>query len=175
MSENSESPNIESYIMEPKQQVLLSQLLVNILLTNDNVKELTDKLTIKLSDKVLTMLRLLLNKSPKSLDLIVENLTDILKDGTIDHKDIPKMIVLVSNLYMTDFKQVVSSQSLTTNDIVNYIIFLLKLVIDLDYIKVNNKMETFDIIDASAVLLELVIVPQKVSMNCFSCLFNKRN
>ena len=47
MSEKIESYDVKLDIMEPIQSILLSQLLVQILVTNDNIKELTDKINQK--------------------------------------------------------------------------------------------------------------------------------
>ena len=136
---------------------LLSTLLVDILVSNDDIKGFADKITIRVGSKTLEMLQSILVTSPESLDKIVLNLQDILKDGLINHKDVPNMIVLVANLYKTDFKSVITAKKLTSDEIVQFIIFIVKLVIDLDFIKVNNKVEMYEIIDASSQLLEMII------------------
>jgi hypothetical protein len=150
--------------------VLISQLLVDILVKNDDIKSFADKITVKVSNKTLETLKLILNKAPETLDKIVDNVKDILRDGIIDHKDISKIIILVTNLYKTDFKNVITSKALTTTEIVEFIKFILKMVIDFDYVQVKNKQEIFDIIEASTSLLEMVIPPQKIKCNWFLCL-----
>jgi hypothetical protein len=144
--------------------VLLSTFLVDILVSNDDIKGFADKITIRVGSKTLEILQSILAKSPESLDKIVLNLQDILRDGLINHKDIPNMIVLVANLYKTDFKRVITLKKLTSDEIVQFIIFIIKLVIDLDLIKVNDKEEVYEIIDASSQLLEMIIPPS--SGNC---------
>ena len=160
--------------VETNRASLMSQLLVDILVKNDDIKGFADKISIRVSSKSLEILKSILSKSPESLDKIVNNLEDILKDEVIDHKDIPRMIILVSNLYKTDFKKVIISKKITTGEIVEFIIFILKLVIDLDFIKVNNKVELYEVIDASAALLEMVIPSQDVNCSllckCLPCL-----
>jgi hypothetical protein len=160
---------------EVNSTVLMSQLLVDILVKNDDIKSFADKITVKVSNKTLETLKLILNKAPDALDKIVDNVKDILKDGVIDHKDIPKMIVLIANLYKTDFKNVIASKALTTTEIVEFIKFILKMVIDFDYVQVTNKEEIFDIIEASTALLEMVIPPQEINCNWFPCLRKKQN
>ncbi len=176
MSEKIEiTETVVESVTEVTKTMLMSQLLVDILVKNDDIKSFADKITVKVSNKTLDILKLILNKAPDSLDKIVDNVKDILRDGVIDHKDIPKMIVLVTNLYKTDFKKVISSQALTTTEIVEFIKFILKMVIDLDYIQVKDKQEIFDIVEASTALLEMVIPPQEVNCNWFPCLRKKQN
>jgi uncharacterized protein YoxC len=153
---------------------LMSEMLVDILVKNDDIKGFADKISIRVGSKTLEMLKSILSKSPESLDKIVKNLEDILRDGVIDHKDIPRMIILVTNLYKTDFKNVISAKKLSGGEVIEFIIFILKLVIDLDYISVKNKVEIYEIIDASAGLLEMIIPSGEINCGflgkCFPCL-----
>ncbi len=157
---------------------VLSEYLSDLILSNDNIKEFLNKTTLKIDDKILSILRVILEKSPTSLDKITDNIKDILNDGVIDHKDIPKLLILVTNLYKTDFKQIILTMSLTSKEIVEFIKTLIKLIIDLDIVHTNNKNETFELIDVSSELLELVIPSQEISVNCsigfFNNLFNKK-
>ena len=166
-----ESVSTEVTTTEVKQKV--SELLVSKFIKNDDIKEFLNKLTFKLDDKVLSILKLILDKSPDVLDKITDNIKDILKDGNIDQKDIPLLFKLVANLYKTDFKNIVSRMSLNTKEIVLFIKSLILLLIDLDIIKVSNKKETSEIIDVSAELLEFVIPVEEVNTNCCFSLFWK--
>ena len=154
-------------------QALVSQLLIDILVKNDDIKDFADRITIKINNQALVILKKILTKAPEALDKVVDNLTDILSDGVIDHKDIPKMIILVSNLYKTDLKSIISSQALTTTEVVEFIQFVIKLVIDLGFVHVNDKVQIFEIIEASGALLEMVIPPQEIKctglFSCFTC------
>jgi hypothetical protein len=150
---------------------LMSKFLIDILVKNDDIKSFADKITLKVSNKTLEILKNILAKAPEALDKVVDNLKDILSDGVIDHKDIPKMIILVTNLYKTDLKNLVKSKGMTTTEVVEIIQFILKLVIDLDFVDVNDKVQMFEIIEASGALLEMVIPPQEVKcpgfLSCF--------
>ncbi len=154
-----------------KQKV--SEVLVSKFIKNDDIKEFLNKLTFKLDDKVLSIIKLILDKSPDVLDKITDNIKDILKDGIIDQKDIPLLFKLVANLYKTDFKNIVIRMSLNSKEIVLFIKSLILLLIDLDIIKVSNKKETSEIIDVSAELLEFVIPVEKENTNCCVSLFWK--
>ncbi len=154
-----------------KQKV--SEVLVSKFIKNDDIKEFLNKLTFKLDDKVLSIIKLILDKSPDVLDKITDNIKDILKDGIIDQKDIPLLFKLVANLYKTDFKNIVIRMSLNSKEIVLFIKSLILLLIDLDINKVSNKKETSEIIDVSAELLEFVIPVEKENTNCCVSLFWK--
>lgn len=150
-----------------------SEYLINMLIKNDNIKELLDKISFKVDDKLIAILKTILSKSPESLNKITDNIKDILKDGSIDQKDIPKLLVLVTVLYKTEFRNIIKHFSLTTTEIVNFIKFLIKLVIELDFIHVSNKADTFELIEVSGELLELVIPAEEINTEkCRSCFGN---
>lgn len=155
---------------------LMSKFLIDILVKDDDIKSFADQITLKVSNKTLETLKNILAKAPEALDKVVENVKDILSDGVIDHKDIPKMIILVNNLYKTDLKALIKSKGMTTTDIVGFIQFILKLVIDLDFVSVKDKVQMFEIIEASGALLEMIIPQQEVKCPGFlSCLCGKKS
>ncbi len=155
-----------SEVSEPVQSNKISDKLVSYLLKNENMTEFTDKLSFKIDDKVLSILKLILSKSPEILDKITDNVKVILKDGVIDKKDIPQFFKLVANLYKTDFKSYVTNLKLDTKEVVLFIKSLILLLIDLDFIKVENKSEVNEMIDISAELLEFVIPVEEVNIQC---------
>ena len=170
-----EEQKIETIIISSR-PALMSQFLIDILVKNDDIKSFADKITLKVSNKTLETLKNILAKAPEALDKVVDNVKDILSDGVIDHKDIPKMIILVTNLYKTDLKSLVKSNGMTTTEVVQFIQFILKLVIDLDFVDVNDKVQMFEIIEASGALLEMVIPPQEVKCPGFlSCFCLRKN
>jgi hypothetical protein len=154
-------------------QALISELLIDILVKNDDIKDFADRITLKINNQALVILKKILSKAPEALDKVVDNLTDILSDGVIDHKDIPKMIILVSNLYKTDLKSIIASQGLTTTEVVEFIQFVIKLVIDLGFVHVKDKVQIFEIIEASGALLEMVIPSQEIKCTGFFSCFKK--
>jgi hypothetical protein len=174
--EEVQEPKIDPIILTSR-PALMSQFLIDILVKKDDIKSFADKITLKVSNKTLEILKNILAKAPGALDKVVDNIKDILSDGVIDHKDIPKMIILVTNLYKTDLKNLVKSKGMTTTEVVEFIQFILKLVIDLDFVDVNDKVQMFEIIEASGALLEMVIPPQEIKcpgfLSCF-CV-NKNN
>ncbi len=173
--ETSQDTTIPENKVEPivlyTRPALISKFLIDILVKNDDIKDFADKITLKVSNKTLENLKNILSKAPEALDKVVDNVKDILSDGVIDHKDIPKFIILVNNLYKTDLKSLVKSKGMTTTEVVQFIQFIVKLVIDLDFVTVRDKVEMFEIIEASGALLEMVIPPEEVKcpkfLSCF--------
>ncbi len=164
------------HVLFTNRPALMSKFLIDILVKDDDIKSFADQITLKVSNKTLETLKNILAKAPEALDKVVDNVKDILSDGVIDHKDIPKMIILVNNLYKTDLKALIKSNGMTTTDIVGFIQFILKLVIDLDFVTVNDKVQMFEIIEASGALLEMIIPQQEVKCPGFlSCLCGKKS
>ena len=153
-------------------QALISELLIDILVKNDDIKDFADRITLKINNQALVILKKILSKAPEVLDKVVDNLTDILSDGVIDPKDIPKMIILVSNLYKTDLKSIIASRGLTNTEVVEFIQFVIKLVIDLGFVHVKDKVQIFEIVDASGALLEMVIPSQEIKCTGLCSLFS---
>jgi hypothetical protein len=46
---------------------------------------------------------------------------------------------------------------MTTKDIVQFIQFILKLVIDLDFVEVTDKVKIFEVIESSGPIFEMII------------------
>lgn len=192
MSENSNSVSASSVLLElkslePVQEEKKSVIdLVEILtsrIIGKEISEITNSFTFPVNPTVINIARRVLEKSPQSLNKITSNVKDILADGVIDQKDIPKMLILVTNVYKTDFNKILLDISFTSKDIVEFIKFLIKTVIEFDLVKVENKKNAFEMIDVSGELLELVLPANEVKVTeivdsakgCFSCCFPKKS
>lgn len=149
-----------------------SQLLIDLLLINKDLNKFFNCLSFKIGDKHLSLLRIILDKAPHCLDKIVDKVKIIVGDNVIDMKDIPNFILLVNELYLADFKNLLTVQNVSSMEVIGFIQLLVKLVIDLDYVKVDNKKSILDLIDASGSLLAIVIEPIKknIGCNCFPCI-----
>ena len=192
MSENSNqvseiSVQLELRTLEIVQEEKKSTLdLVQILtskIIGKEVSEITNSFTFPVSSTVINIIKRVLDKSPESLNKITVNVKDILADGVIDQKDIPKMLILVTNLYKTDFSKILLDIAFTSSDVIEFIKFLIKTVIEFDLVKVENKKNSFEMIDVSGELLELVLPDNQIKVTelvesakgCFSCCFPKKN
>ncbi len=192
MSENSNSVSASNVqlelrtleiVQEEKKSTLdLVQILTSKIIGKE-VGEIANSFTFPVNSTVISIVKRILEKSPESLNKITVSVKDILADGVIDQKDIPKMLVLVTNLYKTDFSKILLDITFTSSDIIELIKFLIKTVIEFDLVKVENKKNAFEMIDVSGELLELVLPDNQIKVTelvesakgCFSCCFPKKN
>lgn len=129
-------------------QETLAKLILNRL-------EISDSFSFPVGEDILRILKIIIEKSPELLNKITANIKDILADGVIDYKDIPKILILVTNLYKTDLKTI--AKSLNNEKIVELLKCIIKIIIDLDVIPVTNKTEIFEMVELSGQLLALVL------------------
>ena len=139
-----------------------------MLITFLNDKVNIDKLKVdfKLDNNFLILLTKIMDKYPSMLDDINDSIHDIVSDKTIDTQDIPKILVLVKNVYK---KFNTPNTSNTIHDIsieesINFIKQLLVLLIDLDHIKVNDK-------DSIIITLDLCVDLLMTSFDVTTSLF----
>jgi hypothetical protein len=124
-----------------------------------------------INEKVIQIINIVIDKCPESLNKITDNIKDILSDGVLDQKDIPKILVLITNLYNTDFKSVMNNISIDTNDVVEFLKTIIKLTVEFDLVTVNNKNDIYEMVETSGTLLQLVIPSptNQIDTNMRSC------
>ena len=171
-SKESRASIVNIHLQENNKSSELGEILTHLFIDKDFV-DVIDILTFSVSPIVSTIVKRILEKSPQSLNKITVDIKNILEDGVIDHKDIPKFILLVTNIYKTEFNKLLTDISFTAKDTVEFIKFLIKIIIDFDLVIVNNKMNALDMVDVSCNLLELVLPDNKQKLS-FSCCFPKK-
>ncbi len=156
--------------VKPKTAV---ELLGGLIVNSDEVKKLKEEAKIEVDETTLSILRLILDKSPASLDKITDLIKEVLSDGVLDYKDVPKLIMIVNTVYKTDIKGIAKDFTVTPANIINLIKFIIKLLIEKDVIKCENKQNVNELIEVSGQLLEMVVETETVKAgmtNCLSCL-----
>jgi len=100
-----------------------------------------------LDAKSLELLKRVLHEFPASspLDAIVA-------DGVLNIHDVPNLVLLVSQLYHTDWKQC----TLRKDSVVNLIRCIVHGLITLEYVKVDNVQQVYSILETSLTLLSMV-------------------
>ncbi len=171
-----ETTNLEDVkIEEVKQKKLmnLSTILGGLLLEESKLSEVRVKLNLR--PEYLILLKRICELSPELLDEIDDSIADIVADKVIDSSDVPKLIVLVKNVYknFSDSKKLKSIGNITLEDSINFIKNLILLLIELDHIKVNDKDNIVLIIDLCVDLLTTSIdvsdsLIDKIK-GCFKC------
>lgn len=140
--------------------------------SDNKLKELKIKLSFPISDDVSNFIKLVINESPDSLKKISKTLEDILSDGVLDYSDVPKLVSLITQLNNTDFKKLTTTVEIKTDVLLDFIKVLMHSMIELNFVKVNNKEKMFELLDTSLLLLTTTLsahLPSGVNMaTCFA-------
>lgn len=148
------SEEVKPVVEEKKENVF--QKLVT-LLTSDSEK----KLSLPIDPKVLAVLKTILEKNPSALSATFES---ILSDGKLDSKDIPKLVLLVTQLRTTEFP------TINSDLLVSLVQLLIHSLIEFEFVKVDDKEVVIEMLDVSLSLLKTTLegVP---AVNIRSCCF----
>ena len=139
--------------------------------SEEQLNQLKIKLSIRINDNVIQLIKLILAKSPDSLKMISKTFEEVTADSVLDANDVPKIVLLMTNLYKSDFKKVLLETKLKLSDLAEFISFLIHTVIEMDIVKVDNKEKIFQVLNVSLMLLETtadIDLPsvQEVSASC---------
>ena len=146
----------------------LNKILSTFVVSNDYTKIIT----YPLNDNVLNIIKIILKDSPTSLEKMSNIIKDIIGDGKLDISDIPKIVLLITELNNTNLKDVFKTQNIQKSDIFDLIKFIIHLIVELKYVTVENEKKIFDMLDISLTLLNTnidisSIVAMKPSWCCF--------
>jgi hypothetical protein len=123
----------------------------------EKLNELKSKLTYNIDDKVVKLIKLLVQDSSDSIKAISSLFEEISADGKLDLNDVPKIVLVVTKLYKTNLKELFGKNSLKVEDLLEFIKFIVHSVIELDLIKVDDKQKIFQLLDVSLLLLDTTI------------------
>lgn len=148
--------------------------LIKIVISNENIK---NKISIKLTPDMINLINNIIKLSPNSLNDIDNSIKKVIKDGKIDSKDIPTLIVIIQDLYCliysiknVKFDNVKRAE--VTSSILKFIIHLLvlekKIVIE-DNKQAEFLADTDVLIDNCVKLLSLSKIIK--TKGCFKKLF----
>lgn len=160
---------------EVKPKTLADFLL--LILANQNVDE---KISIKVNKDVLDVLKLIMDKMPHKFDEIEQNVSNIMKDGVINSKDVPDMLMLFSSIYelIDSLKHRKISKQEKVNICAELVKMLLHILIENHIIKVKEEdkiliVEQLDkLIDVS---INLINLSSKLkTKGCLGKLFGKK-
>jgi hypothetical protein len=153
--------------VENKTSELLSFL--SNLVGTDKLNDLKNKVSYTLNDKTLNLIKLLVDKSPDTLKSISKSIEDILSDGKLDISDVPKLVLLVTELYNLNLKVLFAYNNFKVSDLLDLIKLIIHSIIELNIVQVDNKEKVFQILDISLSLLNTTIeVPSKLKTCCSS-------
>ena len=146
--------------------------LLNKLLNNEeSVNAL--KTSIKITDKSIEFIRIMVNNNPEVFKIIEKDINEVIIDGILDLADLPSLILLVKdvlNLNMDAIKE--SIKNLTIHDSIQFIKDLLLILIEEDYIFVYDKTNIEKSICIYIELLSSTINIIKTPVSLFSSIFS---
>lgn len=160
-----------------------SPTIIKTLLNNDIVDLLTNfvndkfqidklKVSINISDKSVKLITLLLKASPEIFTKMANDIHIILSDGVLDLADLPQIIVLIKDIYNTNFKKIGKNiKNISINDSIDFIKDLILIMVELNYIIVDNKRKIIKMVESSVNLLSssILIAPTLFNLCCGCC------
>jgi hypothetical protein len=132
------------------------------------IKDLTFGETYNLNSDSVMVIYLILSKYPKLLDDMNVHLKNIISDSVINNKDLPEMLLLMSEVLNTNTSEL-NKLKLTRKQVINFVKDVLIILIESKKIKINSteKDVVLSLLDISIKLLESKINVKKV-VSCFS-------
>ena len=149
-----ETVELEEANLETKEKLVnLTSLLAELLVDKSRLEKI--KIDLNLDGKFVELLKSINLLFPNLFTEMDASLKDIVSDKVIDSKDVPKLIVLIKNVYkkFNDSKEFKKINNISVGDSINFIKNLLLLLIELEYIKVDDKDSVILIIDLCIDLL----------------------
>lgn len=132
------------------------------------IKDLSFNETCKLDNDSVLVINLILSKYPKLLDDMSVHLKNIISDSVINNKDLPEMLLLMSEVLNTNTSEL-NKLKLTRKQVINFVKDVLIILIESQKIKINSteKVVVLSLLDISIKLLESKVNVKKV-ISCFS-------
>jgi len=117
----------------------LVELLVKLLNNEESVNIL--KTSIKITDKSIEFIRLMIETNIIIFKLIDKDINEVIIDGVLDPVDLPSLILLVKDILNLNMVTIKSNiKDLTIHDTIQFIKDLLLILIEEDYIFIYDKI-----------------------------------
>ena len=170
-----ETTDLKDVTLEERNKKLLNLATILGTLLADETKLGEVQKKINIDGNSLVLMRKITELFPDLLGEIDDSIADIVADNVLDSSDVPKLIVLIKNVYkkFNDSKKLKSIQKITLEDSINFIKNLLLLLIEYEHIKVKDKENVMIVIDLCIDLLTTSIDVSEslidVIKSCFKC------
>ena len=147
--------------------ISLNEFILTTFIT-ECIKDLSFNETYKLDNDSVLVINLILLKYPKLLNDMSVHLKNIINDNTINNKDLPEMLLLMSDVLNTNTSEL-NKLKLTRKQVINFVKDVLIILIESQKIKINSteKVVVLSLLDISIKLLESKVNVKKV-VSCFS-------
>ena len=130
------------------------------------IKDLSFNETYKLNNDSVLVINLILLKYPKLLDEMSIHLKNIINDSVINNKDLPEMLLLMSDVLNTNTNEL-NKLKLTRKQVINFVKDIFIILIQSQKIKTDQKNNVLSLLEVSIKLLESKVNVKKI-VSCFS-------
>jgi hypothetical protein len=130
-------------------------------------KENIDKLiSLNINEKGLIIIKNIVDNLPETFKSISEKINEIVKDEVLNIDDVPILVNLIKDVVNTDIKKLKQLMP-NVEDVLLFLKTVLEILINKEFIKVENKEKVFKMIDISFLLLSTSI---DIKEDFFTCL-----
>ena len=130
------------------------------------IKDLSFNQTYKLDNDSVLVINLILSKYPKLLDEMSVNLKNIINDSVINNKDLPEMLLLMSDVLNINTNEL-NKLKLTRKQVIHFVKDIFIILIQSQKIKTDQKDNVLSLLEVSIKLLESKVNVKKI-VSCFS-------
>jgi len=134
-------------------------------LIKENIKNIEFTSKINLNEESIRIINLIIGSNTNIFDDLDKNIKDIIADRVLDINDIPSIILSITDIINLSSTKL-NKLKITRYQVINFIKDILKILIELDTIKVSDKVLVEKLIDLSIKLLSSKINVKKV-VTCF--------
>jgi hypothetical protein len=145
--------------------ISLNEFILTTFIT-ECIKDLSFNETCKLNNDSILVINLILLKYPKLLNDMSIHLKNIISDSVINNKDLPEMLLLMSDVLNTNTSEL-NKLKLNRKQVINFVKDILIILIESHKIKTVKKEIVLSLLDVSIKLLESKVNVKKV-VSCFS-------
>jgi len=152
----------------PKPVLDLVEVFTSFLIIPTEINKL---LELKVDQRGIDFILMLLDKSPDTLRHISSQLHTVLQDGVLNTDDVPVLINMVKDVMNTD-RNKIAFNMLSVENVLVFIKTVLEILIIKNYVKVINKEKIFTLMDVSFTLLTTSLDTNVKCVDCVKRLFS---
>jgi len=153
---------------EPTPALDLVEVFTSFLIIPNEINKL---LELKVDQRGIDFILMLLDKSPDTLRHISSQLHTVLQDGVLNTDDVPVLINMVKDVMNTD-RNKIAFNMLSVENVLVFIKTVLEILIIKNYVKVINKEKIFTLMDVSFTLLTTSLDTNVKCVDCVKRLFS---
>lgn len=131
-----------------------------------SVKEKVDDLiSLKINNEGIQLVKTIVDRYPLIFNSISSKINEILKDGILNIDDVPVLVNLIKEVINTDIKSLKKILP-SVEDVLLFLKTVLEILINKDYLEVENKEKVFKLLDVSFLLLSTSVDMKEDFFTC---------